>query len=153
MYEIAILIFIIIDQATKFLTKSILEPIGTIPVIGGFFNFTYVENRGAAFGMLQGRQWFFVIIGLLVIIAGLFFIHKKNIPSPMKLSIALIVSGGVGNMIDRVFRGYVVDFFDFRFIWSYVFNVADIYVVVGTILLCLLIFLEDRREDKNGRNR
>lgn len=148
MYEISILVLILLDQISKSVFKYILEPVGSIKVIDGFFNLTYVENRGAAFGIMQGKQWFFVIIGIAVISFGLYFIHKKNISKHMKISIAMIVSGGVGNMIDRIFRGYVVDFFDFRFIWSYVFNVADIYVVVGTLILCVLIFLDEKREGR-----
>ena len=139
MYELLILLLIFIEQISKVKIKAILGNRGSIPIIDGFFNLTYVENRGAAFGLFQDKQMVFVLVALVVVIVGLGYIHKSNITKMAKVSIALIIAGAVGNVIDRARLGYVIDFFDFRFIWSYVFNFADILVVVGTIILAVYI--------------
>lgn len=106
------------------------------------FHLTYVENRGAAFGMLQNNQIIFVIIAGLATVIGLYWLHKnkEKINIIGKASIIMIVSGAIGNLIDRLRLGFVVDYFDFRIIWQYVFNFADILVVCGTILLCFYIW-------------
>ena len=142
MYEILILALIGIDQLTKWLVRTNLAGAGTVSVIGGFFNLTYVENRGAAFGLLQNMKVFFVLVALIVAIVGLVYIHRSKsrdgartkkdlrIARINRLAVSSIIGGAIGNLIDRLWLGYVVDFFDFRFIWSYVFNFADILVVV-----------------------
>ena len=133
MYEILILALIGIDQLTKWLVRTNLAGAGTISVIGGFFNLTYLENRGAAFGLLQNMKVFFVAVALIVAIVGLVYIHKSKskdksrskkdirIARINRLAVSTIIGGAIGNLIDRLWLGYVVDFFDFRFIWSYVF--------------------------------
>ena len=150
MYEILILALIGIDQLTKWLVRTNLAGAGTISVIGGFFNLTYLENRGAAFGLLQN---IFVAVALIVAIVGLVYIHKSKskdksrskkdirIARINRLAVSTIIGGAIGNLIDRLWLGYVVDFFDFRFIWSYVFNFADILVVVGTVVFCISMFM------------
>lgn len=148
MYELLIILLILIDQGTKVYAQRVLMTGGSLSVIEGIFNLTYVENRGAAFGMMQGRQELFIIIAVVVTILGIVYIHKKTTPKIVRLSIAMIIAGAIGNLIDRVNLGYVVDFFDFKFIWSYVFNFADIQVVIGTFLLCIYIFISDSKEKK-----
>ena len=99
--------------------------------------------------MFQNNQIVFVLIALVASIFGLYYLHKKKIPMVGRVGIILIISGAIGNLIDRVRLGFVVDYFDFRFIWEYVFNVADIYVVVGTILLCIyILFIEGKEQVK-----
>ena len=153
MYEILILVLIGLDQLTKWLVRANLSSAGYISVIGGFFNLTYIENRGAAFGLLQNMKVFFVLVALIVAIVGLVYIHKSKsrdrsrtgkdfrIARINRLAVSTIIAGAIGNLIDRLWLGYVVDFFDFRFIWSYVFNFADILVVVGTIVFCISMFM------------
>jgi signal peptidase II len=120
-----------------------------LPIIKDVFHLTYVENRGAAFGIFQNSQLLFVVIAVAATVVGIYYLHKHKVHIIGKISIVLIISGAIGNMIDRVRIGYVVDFFDFRFIWQYVFNVADIYVVVGTILLCVyLLFIDGKNDTK-----
>lgn len=142
-------ILIAIDQLTKWLAVTSLKPVGSISIIGDFFSLTYIENRGAAFGMLKGGKWFFLAITLFVVIIAVFYL-VKNKPTKDKLwltsAIVMIVSGAVGNAIDRLFRGYVVDFLDFL-IFNYdfpVFNFADILVVLGTCLFAGGIILFDK---------
>lgn len=135
---------IIIDQVTKIWATNTLRDGSEIKIIDEFFRFSYVENRGAAFGMLQNKIWFFVLVTvvMLAVLAYIFFTNK-NLTLLSKLSLTFIAGGAIGNFIDRVRLGYVVDFFDVRFGNFYdfpVFNVADSFVVCGTILLMILIF-------------
>lgn len=143
-YILTIIALIVIDQISKYLALNNLANIGSIPIIENIFHLTYVENRGAAFGMFQNNQIVFIIVALVASIVGLYYIYKKKLNLLGNISIVLIISGAIGNLIDRVRLGFVVDYFDFRFIWDYVFNVADIFVVVGTILLCIYIIVFEK---------
>ena len=121
------------DRVSKVICRQYLRPLGSIPVIKGVFHLTYVENTGAAFGMLQGNTWFLILTSVLVSAVVAYLIWKvKPENRYVKLSLALILGGALGNLVDRVLLGYVVDFLDFR-IWP-VFNIADSCVVVGAIL-------------------
>lgn len=144
LYEIVILLLIGLDQLSKIWAINDLKAIGSIPIIQNMFHLTYVENRGAAFGMFQNNQIVFIIVAVVASIVGLYYIYKKKLNLLGNISIVLIISGAIGNLIDRVRLGFVVDYFDFRFIWDYVFNVADIFVVVGTILLCIYIIVFEK---------
>lgn len=133
---------IIIDQLSKLKAVEVLKDGSSIKIIGDFLRFSYVENRGAAFGILQNKQWFFIIITVIMMGVLLYLFFKYNISRLSKLSIVLIAGGAIGNLIDRVKLGYVVDFIDVRFgkIYDFpVFNMADSFVVVGTIILIFLI--------------
>ena len=122
-----------LDQFTKHLAVVHL----------GVFEFYYSENRGAAFGMLQGRQGFFFLIAAAVILAVLWAVYRMPAGKrylPLMCSLFLLVSGAVGNMIDRLTQKYVVDFLYFKLIDFPIFNVADCYVVIATFSLILLFF-------------
>lgn len=138
-YIILGVILILIDQITKFLVLFKLKPVGSFFVIKNIFHLTYVENRGAAFGIMQDKKIFFVVISIVVI--GFIFYYliknKNKLTMKSKVSFTLIVSGALGNMIDRLRLSYVVDFFDF-IIWP-VFNIADICVVLGCLGLVYLL--------------
>lgn len=143
-YILIILGLIGLDQISKFLAIKYLVNIGSIPIIKDIFHLTYVENRGAAFGMFQNNQMVFVVVALIACIFGLYYLYKKQLNLLGKSAIILIIAGAIGNLIDRVKLGFVVDYFDFRIVWNYVFNVADVFVVIGTILLCIyIIFFEN----------
>jgi len=153
----AILVFsVILDQILKMWAVSVLKNGSDIKIIGDFFGFTYVENRGAAFGMLQNQIWFFIIVTVVMIVVLTYIFFKtKNITKLSKLSLTLIAGGAIGNFIDRVRLGYVVDFIHIRFGRFYdfpVFNIADSLVVCGTILLILLMFFNkfEKSENING---
>lgn len=145
MYELAIILLIGIDQFVKIWALNELKYKGAITVIENVFNLTYVENRGAAFGLFQNNQIVFVAVALIASIVGLYVLHSNKINSKIcKFSIVLIIAGALGNLIDRVRLDFVVDYFDFVFIWNYVFNLADCFIVVGTILLCIcVVFFDD----------
>ncbi|OPJ56892.1 signal peptidase II [Alkalithermobacter paradoxus] len=133
-----ILLLILLDQITKIWALKDLSEIGSIPVIENIFHLTYVENRGAAFGIFQGKTTFLVIITACVIGYIIYYmLSNKNLDNITKISFILIISGAIGNLIDRVRLGFVVDFFDFR-VWP-VFNIADICVVIGAVLLGYVI--------------
>ena len=149
MYELMIILLIGIDQIVKNWALNELKYKGAITVIENVFNLTYVENRGAAFGLFENNQMIFVVVALIASIAGLYMLHYKKINSKIcKFSIVLIIAGALGNLIDRVRLDFVVDYFDFVFIWNYVFNLADCFIVVGTILLCIYVVLFDSNTKK-----
>ena len=94
--------------------------------------------------MFQNNQIIFIVVAIVACVFGLYYLYKKDLNILGKSAIILIISGALGNLIDRIRLGFVVDYFDFRVIWDYVFNVADVFVVVGTILLCVyIIFFEN----------
>jgi len=148
---VAIMILcVVLDQVTKLAVVEKLAPIGTYPLIEEIFHFTYVENRGAAFGMLADHRWVFMILStaaILVMLVWLFIEKPKS--WWVRVSTAFVIAGGIGNMIDRVRLGYVVDFIDCRFIDFYVFNVADSFVCIGCgMFLAGAVYLEIMEQKK-----
>ena len=147
---IAVVILILLDQGTKFWALASLKPIHNMTLVEGFMDLTFVENRGVAFGMFSGQRWFILLL-TGIIAAGLIWFYKampkKKEYFPLRVSLVMVLSGAIGNIIDRLFRGYVVDFFEFTFFEWPVFNVADIYVVVGVTLLALMILFVVKDED------
>ena len=141
---------IILDLATKYWAKTGLSKIGSIPLWEGVLHLTYVENRGAAFGILQNQKWFFIGVAALAVGAIAFAMHKfKNKSKILSLGLSFLAAGAVGNMTDRIVLGFVVDLFDFRLIDFPVFNVADIFVCIGAALVAIfVIFIEDKLTKK-----
>jgi signal peptidase II len=138
---------IFLDQITKYLTIFYLKPLDTYPLWQDVLHLTYVENTGAAFGMMKDARWIFMITSTVAIIGILVYLFWKRPESKLEcLSLAFIVGGGIGNMIDRTVLGYVVDMIDFRLINFAVFNVADSFVCVGAGLMILHLILEMIRE-------
>ena len=135
---------VIVDQITKYCAVRYLMPIASFPIIKDVLHLTYVENRGAAFGMLQNHRWVFMIVSTVVMFVILFvmFKYKKYLHTIMLIGLSFTVGGGVGNMIDRTLNGYVVDFVDFTLINFAVFNVADTFITVGVGLIVLDILLK-----------
>ena len=134
-----------VDQWTKQLAVSHLLDSGvrSIPVLGPYIKFTYVENRGAAFGLLQEQTSFFILVGLIVIAVILYSLRQMSRPSLiLTLSLGLQLGGAIGNLIDRIRFGYVVDFMDLTF-WP-VFNVADSAIVCGVIGLAYTLAFPPR---------
>ena len=140
------------DQATKLLTLQYLTdtPMRLIPEV---LHLTYVENKGAAFGMLADQRWVFIVISTVAIVALVAYLFiKKPKDKLLCISLALIAGGGIGNMIDRIFRGFVVDMIDVTLINFYVFNVADSAVCIGCGLLILYMILDEIRTKKEKAN-
>ena len=138
------------DQWTKHLAVLHLKGQPAVPLIDGVFQLNYIENRGAAFGIMQGRQMFFVVCTVVITLAVLYLCVKMPYEAkynPLRFCAVLIWSGAAGNMIDRLRLNYVVDFFDFCLIDFPVFNVADCYVVVACFLFAVLILFYYRDEE------
>jgi len=147
---------VLLDQLSKYLVLTYLAPVGSVPLWEGVLHFTYVENTGAAFGMLKDHRWVFLLISTVAIAAILIYMFKARPASVLeRLSLAMIAGGGIGNMIDRVARGFVVDFIDVRLINFYVFNIADSFVCVGCGLLIFALIraeIREAREKKHAQN-
>lgn len=143
-----ILAIVVLDQLSKYIAKIKLYSISQIEIIKGFFSLTYVENRGAAFGIFRDKRIILVGFTTIVIAVMIYYLIKnKSMNKLLRVSLILIIAGAIGNLIDRVLLGYVVDFFHLYignvFDWP-VFNVADISIVFGTILLAFnLLFSKE----------
>lgn len=154
MFILLILIVLIVaaDQLTKWLAVIWLQNGDSAEVIPGILRFTYVENDGAAFGMLDGHRWVFMLLSSVAILALLIYLWRRPPQSLLaRISIAFLIGGGIGNMIDRTLLGYVIDFIDFCAfpeIWMWVFNVADAFVTVGTGMLMFYLIREIVRDMK-----
>lgn len=147
---LSVILLTALDQYTKWLAVMHLKEKEPFVIIKDFFQLQYLENRGAAFGMLQNRQIFFYIITciLLAVIGFCYYrmpAERKFLP--LRACAVFISAGAIGNFIDRVRLGYVVDFFYFELIDFPIFNVADIYVTVTTILLAILVLFVYKEED------
>lgn len=142
------MIVIVIDQWTKYYIQTRLVPGDSIPVISEIFHITLVLNPGAAFGLLEHQRFFFVIIAIVMLLGVAFFYPR--IPHDaifLRIGIGLMTGGAIGNVIDRIKTGLVVDFFDFR-IWP-VFNIADIAIVSGvSMIIYSMLYLS---EEEDGR--
>ncbi len=134
-----------LDQWSKYYVSHTFHYLESIPIIPKVFHLTYVKNFGAAFGILQNRRELFVVITFIVI--GIVIYFFKQLPKDWisKLALGLALSGAIGNLIDRVRLGYVVDFFDFQ-VWP-VFNIADSAIVIGMSIFALKIFLSEQKKE------
>ena len=142
-----------LDQYTKYLTVANIALYSEVELIPGFLGFTYVKNTGAAFSSFQGQQWLFALIFLLFTAAVLWEYFKKPMPFTTleRFCIAAIYAGGLGNMIDRVRLGYVVDMIETKFMEFPVFNVADCFICCGCVLLMVHLLIWNKgfwKEDK-----
>jgi signal peptidase II len=136
---------VILDQITKMLVVNGMALYESIPLIKNVLSFTYIHNYGAAWGMLSDHRWVFIVVTALAIIVMPIFLYKyRNLHWMFGLSLSLIIGGAIGNMIDRVFLGYVVDFIQATFIDFLVFNVADICVVCGAIMMFVYVAFIDK---------
>ena len=144
------LLLIVFDQWTKVLAYDKLRVDGPFVILDGVFELLYSENRGAAFGILQGQKWFFLLVAAVVVAVILCFLYKMPADKklvPLYFCTVLLASGAIGNVIDRLSRGFVVDFLYFKLINFPIFNVADCYVVVAAGLLILLTGFYYKDED------
>lgn len=139
-----------LDQIIKYFVSVYIQPVGSVSVIDNIFKITYVENRGVAFGMFSDMRWFFIILTSVLIISIIVFMFKKRPQSKMfYISSALIIGGGIGNLIDRIFYGYVIDYLSVSF-FPPVCNFADYCITVGTVLFLVyvLFFSNFSKSDK-----
>jgi signal peptidase II len=140
------LLVLIIDQLSKLWVVNNFIPGESRVVLNKVLWLTYVQNQGAAFGILQGHSWLFFICAILVIVILVAINSKQHLPATMQLIFGLIMAGAIGNLLDRLRLNYVVDFFDLG--WWPVFNVADMAIVCGGILLVLKLLWDEKGEQR-----
>lgn len=135
------------DQLTKYLAVVFLQGEPSFPLIQDVLHFTFVKNTGAAFGILKDHRWVFMAVSTVAILGVLVYLVAFHQDSKwLQVSLAMIAGGGIGNMIDRAWLGFVIDFIDFTLIDFAVFNVADSFVTVGAGILFVFLLMELRRE-------
>ena len=147
---------IVLDQLTKLLTLDFMNLDQSIELIPGVFNLTYIQNTGAAFGMLKNHRWVFMVISTVAIVGiGIYLFGFCKERMTLQVGLAMIVSGGIGNMIDRIAYGYVVDMLDFCLFdfWKWVFNVADAFVCIGAGVVVLALILDLIKESKEKKQK
>lgn len=151
-------VLVVIDQLTKWLAVTFIMPEGSVNLISiddkEWLNLTYQQNTGAAFSILKDKQLFLIILTSIVILGVIILMLTKRIKKTSFIwCFSLIISGGVGNLIDRIANGYVVDFIDVRIIKFAVFNFADICAVTGTLLLVFFYILEEVKVSKEKKRK
>ena len=141
------------DQYTKFLTVAHIALYQDVELIPGFLGLTYVQNTGAAFSSFQGQQWLFALIFVVFTVAVVYEYFKKSMPFTTleRWCIAAIYGGGLGNMIDRIRLGYVVDMIETKFMEFPVFNVADCFITCGCVVLMISLCFFNRQFWKDGK--
>lgn len=138
---------VVLDQLTKYFAQLYLQPVGTMPFIPGIMELRFVLNDGAAFSSFAGARLFLILFTGIAIAALAVYLFWKKPPKRLeRTALALLIGGGLGNLIDRVRTGVVVDFFATTFVDFAVFNVADCFVCVGAAMLILYVFLEERKK-------
>lgn len=148
-----------LDLLTKLLVAGLMYLGQSVTLIPGVLNLTYIHNYGAAFGMLSNHRWVFMVISTIAIIGiGIYLFGFCRERMLLKVGLAMIISGGLGNMIDRIFYGYVIDMIDFCLFpfWKWIFNMADAYVCVGAgivVLALILDIVKDAKEKKKDANK
>lgn len=145
MYYIIIIVAVLLDQIVKYMIRTNMDLYESIPIIGGVFHITYIQNTGAAFSMFSGHTGILALVTVIITIGILVYLFKlrKDGHWALMLSLSLIVAGGLGNIVDRVSLKYVVDFLDLR-VWP-IFNLADVYVCCGCGLLVAYVFFVEPR--------
>ncbi len=147
---ICVLVLIAVDQATKYFAVTNLMNQKPFVVWDGVFELHYLENRGAAFGMLQGQKIFFVLIAVIILAVIVYVLVKapyQKMYNKLHITLVFIASGAIGNLIDRLRYDYVVDFLYFSLINFPIFNVADIYVTLSSIYLVILLLFVYKESD------
>lgn len=144
------ILLLLIDQISKLLVVKLIHINGSIELIKNFFYLTYTYNTGAAFSILTGQRIFLILIAIVILIVIFNYLRKNKIESKIeKIAFSLIIGGSIGNLLDRIVRGCVIDFLDFKILgYNFpIFNLADTFIVVGVFLL--LIITLTRKEVKH----
>ncbi len=159
MFYILICILVVFDQLTKYLTVEFLRPIDgstqgaeAIDFIPGFIGLRYAENTGAAFSILEGQIWFFAIITLLTLAFIIYMYHSKKVKHISGVTALVLIAGGaIGNLIDRLLNGFVVDMFEFQFITFAIFNVADIFITIGGVFVVYYVLFQYDKDNPSKK--
>lgn len=145
---ILVAVLVACDQLIKLWALNSLAPVGTMTVLPGVLSFTYVENRGAAFGIFTGQRTLLIILVATILCGAAWLLLSGKIKGTLdRLCVLLIISGGLGNLIDRIRHGFVVDYIDINALFSYpMFNLADCCVVVGACLMLVSALHSERKK-------
>lgn len=147
-YLIMIPLLFLFDQISKYFTVKFLDEFESVNIIGNLLDFTHIHNTGGPWSIFDDKPYIFVIMTVIIFVAG-FLYFRKNKPWHIlnKLSICLIAGGALGNFADRLMRGYVVDMIDVNLFNYPVFNVADCFIVIGAVLMCIyILFFSEEKE-------
>lgn len=149
-FFVGIFIIAILDQAAKFFAAGLLQEAGSKPLIENVFHLTYVENTGAGWGMFSDHTWILTVVTFIIVVAAVAYMVVTRPKNRMLLtSITFLLGGAIGNLVDRIRLGYVIDFFDFTLIDFPVFNIADCFVTIGAIIFAVyIIFFSDKKEEE-----
>lgn len=146
------LLMVGLDQLTKYLVVSNMAYGQSTVLVDKVLNLTYIHNKGAVFGFFENQRWLLLSFSAIILAVCIGLLIKKAFKSRMMYwAICLVLAGGVGNMIDRIFRGYVVDFIDVQFMDFYIFNIADCCVVIGVLLILIYFIVDTIRDYRLGR--
>ena len=149
---VMIVLIVAFDRITKYLAKTHLQS-GAVPFIKNFVQFRYAENTGMAFSMFSGARWIFVALTIAICALGLWYLFSDKCPSLWYYwSIGVVISGGIGNLIDRAVNGYVIDFIEPLFVNFAIFNIADCAVTCGAAVLIAVMVIDLFRDRNNGKN-
>lgn len=152
---VAALVCVLLDRATKYLAVAFIGLGESKTVVDGVLNFTYIRNEGMAFGLLSDKRYIFIIASLVLLAAMLVFLfmYRKQANGWLKASCGLIIGGGIGNMIDRLTLGYVIDFIDVRVLsfWKWIFNFADACVCVGVGMLAVYLIIDAVKTERENK--
>lgn len=152
MYIVVAAAIILVDQLVKQWAAGPVRAAGTIPLLDEVFHLTYTENRGAAFSILQEKRWFLIAATAAMVVFLLWVLKKGYVRNRWgRTGVVFVIAGALGNLVDRVRLGYVVDLFDFRLINFAVFNVADVFIVTGGIMCVIyFLFMDDKLQKEKG---
>lgn len=147
---ILICAIVLLDQLSKQWAANVLKEVGSIPLIDGVFHLTYTENTGAAFSLLEGGRTFFILATVVLLSTLVLLLRRRYFKNRWgRLATLFIIGGALGNFFDRVRLSYVIDMFDFRLIGFAIFNVADVFITTGGIMMIIYFILTERQEMRN----
>lgn len=143
-----IFIIAILDQAAKIFAAGLLQSVDTYPLWNEVFHLTYVENKGAGWGIFSNHTWLLTVATIVVVIAAVsYMVVKKPKDKLLQTAMTFMIGGAIGNLVDRIRQGFVIDFFDFTLINFPVFNIADCFITVGAaIFVVYVLFFSDKKE-------
>lgn len=148
------IILLVIDQVSKILVVKLIDINSSIELIKNFFYLTYTHNTGAAFSILTGQRLLLILVAIVILVIIFNYLRKNKVEGKMDiLAFALIIGGALGNLLDRMLRGYVIDFLDFK-IFEYnfpIFNLADTFIVIGVFLLLITIIRKEHNNDNRHK--
>ena len=148
------IILLVIDQISKILVVKLIDINHPIEIIKNFFYLTYTHNTGAAFSILTGQRILLILVAIVILVIIFNYLRKNKVEEKIDiLAFSLIIGGAVGNLLDRIIRGYVIDFLDFK-IFGYnfpVFNLADTFIVIGVFLLLITIIRKEHNNDNRHK--